>query len=219
MSISSRIDHTLLKPTATHADIVELCHEAIEHGFRAVCVNSCWVREAVRELDKIPVATVIGFPFGACSIDAKIAECIAARVAGATEFDVVWNLGYFKSELPLDTMLELSTIVKIVEPLKVKVIVESGWLSVEEQKKAHSIVLDSGAQCIKTSTGYGHDVYPEKLKTVALWKELGGLEIKASGGIRSLSDARGLIELGADILGTSRGVAIVEEWQSETGKN
>jgi deoxyribose-phosphate aldolase len=219
MSIASKIDHTFLKPTATHVDIVELCNGAVDHGFRAVCVNSCWVREAVRELQEshgstIPVATVIGFPFGACSIDAKIAECIAARVAGATEFDVVWNLGFFKSELPLDTMLELRSIVKIVEPLKVKVIVESGWLSVEEQKKAHSIVLDSGAQCIKTSTGYSADEIIKKLRTVAMWKNMGGLEIKASGGIKSRLDAAAFLEAGADILGTSSGVNIVEEQEN-----
>jgi deoxyribose-phosphate aldolase len=114
-------------------------------------------------------------------------------------------------------MLELRTIVKIVEPLKVKVIVESGYLTEAEQKTAYSIVLDSGAQCIKTSTGYcPDDSFGEKVNTVIRWKELGGLEIKASGGIKSWSDARGLIKLGADIIGTSRGIAILEE---ETGKN
>jgi deoxyribose-phosphate aldolase len=171
-------------------------------------------------LDKIPVATVIGFPFGAASIDSKIAECIAARVAGATEFDVVWNLGLFKSERFLDVMLELRTIVKIVEPLKVKVIVESGWLSEDEQKTAHSIVLDSGAQCIKTSTGYcPDDDWARKVATVKLWKELGGLEIKASGGIKILGTVSTFLEAGADIIGTSSGVKIYDEWEAETGKN
>jgi deoxyribose-phosphate aldolase len=222
MSIATKIDHTLLSPTATYKDIVKLCEEAVEYGFRSVCVNSSWVREAAVQLQgsEIPVATVIGFPFGACSMDAKIAEAIAAKVAGATEFDVVWNQGLFKSGRPLDTMLELNTLVKIVDPSVVKVIVESGNLSIKEQEKANAIVLDSGAQVIKTSTGYGHgDDIIKKLTTVAMWKNLGGLKIKASGGIKDLTTAQSFLEAGADIIGTSSGVAIAEEHEAETGKN
>jgi deoxyribose-phosphate aldolase len=226
--LASKIDHTFLKPNGSGKDIIKLCQEAMEYGFRSVCVNSSWVKAASKFLQDAPflgdqvteIATVIGFPFGACSTEAKVSECIAARVAGATEFDVVWNIGLLKSGRPLDVMLELHTLVKIVHPLKVKVIVESGYLDAEEQEQAYNIIQDSGAQCIKTSTGYcPEDDLVKKLETVRLWKGLGDLEIKASGGIKSYDAAKMFLASGADILGTSSGVAIAEEYDSEAGKN
>jgi deoxyribose-phosphate aldolase len=117
-------------------------------------------------------------------------------------------------------MLEIHTIVKIVEPLKVKVIVESGCLDKAEQKTAYSIVLDSGAQCIKTSTGRcPDDNFLDKIDTVKFWKELGSLEIKASGGIKDWSSAQRFLESGADILGTSSGILIIDQQEVEEMSN
>ena len=202
------IDHTNLKPYATTRDIIVLCEEALYYNFRAVCVHPSWVSLAAKALENtdIKIAAVIGFPLGAnCSIF-KLAEAIDVIKKGANEIDMVWNLGLFKDGKYLKVRDEIAKIVELDVP--VKVIVETCYLNTDELGKAYQIVRDSGADCIKTSTGFG----PEgaEYSIVELWKSLGDLRIKAAGSIKSYDSAKKFIEVGADYLGTSHGVAIMQ---------
>ncbi len=196
------IDHTLLKPWATENDIRLLCEEAQDYDFRGVCVNPRFVRLA----KKFPVlvSAAVDFPLG-CSLN-KIDLAKKAIDLGADEIDVVWDLSSFLEERFLKVTQELSRIVNLGTPIKV--IVESCFLTIQQQRIAYQIVKDSGAWCIKTSTGLFGGVMFE---TVALWKSISGLKIKASGGIKSLLHARAMLRAGADIIGTSSGVQILEE--------
>lgn len=200
------IDHTLLKPWSTEKDIIQLCQEARDYKFRAVCVNPKYIELAVTELNgtKVLVASVIDFPLG-CSFDKKdLAE--DAIDLGAKELDVVWDLGDFKERHYLRIMNEIHNIVGLNDDIKIKVIVESCFLDENEQRKAYQIVQDSGAWCIKTSTGMFGGA---EFETIKLWRSLGDLKIKASGGISSRSRAQCMLDYGADIIGTSHGVNIV----------
>jgi len=202
------IDHTNLKPYATTRDIIVLCEEALYYNFRAVCVHPSWVSLAAKALENtdIKIAAVIGFPLGAnCSIF-KLAEAIDVIKKGANEIDMVWNLGLFKDGKYLKVRDEITKIVELNVP--VKVIVETCYLDSDELSKAYQIVRDSGAFCIKTSTGFGPK--GAEYSTVKFWKTfLGGLKIKAAGNIRSYDSAKKFIEVGADFLGTSQGIAIM----------
>ncbi len=221
MSIAQNIDHTNLKATATSGDIIKLCGEAEYQSFRAVCVNPQYVHLVKQCLvnPDIKVATVIGFPLGANHLAVKVYESQIAANEGANELDVVWNLGLFKDQKYLAVMKELQSIVDIVHSMGVlvKVIVETCYLNYAETCSAWQIVKDSGAYCIKTSTGFGPEgaVY----YIVARWKELGNLKIKASGDIKSYAQAKNFIEVGADILGTSHGIHIVQGEKDEAKSN
>jgi len=210
--MNDKIDHTLLKSMATSNDIFRLCQECDEYGFRGVCVPPTYVKQASQLLkySYYQIATVIGFPLGFHRSAVKIKEAEIALTEGATELDVVWDLGAFLSKEYLRVTTELARIVNL--GVTTKVIVESGYLTNEQLKIAHSIVKDSGAQYIKTSTGYspGADI-----QTVKLWKKLGGLKIKASGGISTLVTAQEFINNGADIIGTSHGASISKELKRE----
>lgn len=204
------IDHTNLKPYATEADIFKLCEEARKYNFRAVCVHPSWVALASDYLrgSDIKIAAVVGFPLGANRSIFKLAEAIDVIKRGANEIDMVWNLGLFKSAKYLKVRDEIAEIVKLNTDVLVKVIVETCYLNLGGLGKAYQIVTDSGATCIKTSTGFG----PEgaEYSTVKLWKSLGDLKIKAAGGIKTYQQAQNFIAMGADFLGTSRGVAIMQ---------
>ena len=211
--IAQHIDHTNLKATATPADIIKLCGEAEVHNFRAVCMQPQYVNLAKQYLanSDIKIATVIGFPLGANHYAVKVYESQIASNEGANELDVVWNLGLFKDQKYLATMKELQGIVDAVYPMGVlvKVIVETCYLDYAETCSAWQIVKDSGAYGIKIVTGFR----PEgaaKSAAIKIWKELGNLKIKASGGIKNYNQAKNFIEMGADILGTSHGVHIVQ---------
>lgn len=218
MSIAEYIDHTNLKPTATHSDIVKLCDEARDYGFRGICINPCWVSVTEKELKDIEIVTVIGFPLGANCVETKIFEVEVATVNGATEIDVVWNLGAFKNRKYLQVVEELVKIVDIAM-VPVKVIVEACYLDESELIKAYQIVKDSGADYIKTSTGFGPQGATHL--AVATWKKLGdlknsdNLKIKAAGGIRMYQSAKEFIRIGADVLGTSHGVLMVQEEKNQ----
>lgn len=200
------VDHTCLRPNATIDDIIDLCKEANKYNFRAVCVAPTYAYVARKHYKGI-IVTVVGFPTGAYITDVKIEEARRAIEYGATEFDVVWDLGAFKSNRLLYTMGSLSYIVKEVAPIKVKVIVEEYYLNKEEKETAWKIVRDSGAWGIKTSTGFAP--YGATISTVKQWKALGDdLKIKAAGGIRTLNQVKSFIDAGADIIGTSHGVQI-----------
>ena len=203
------IDHTNLKPYATEADIIGLCEEALYYNFRAVCVHPCWVALVTEHLrgSDIKIAAVVGFPLGANCTTTKVCEATESFERGAGEIDMVWNIGSFKSVKYLKVMYEIEQIVEITNKILVKVIVETYYLNLHELGIAHQIVKDSGAGCIKTSTGFAPR--GAEYADVNFLKILDGLKIKAAGGIKTYEQANDFIEMGADFLGTSHGVAIM----------
>ena len=212
MQLEKYIDHTLLKPTASEEEIRKLCEEARTYDFYAVCVNSCYLDLATDELKGSPIklAAVVGFPLGAMATDVKIAEAKYCIEHGADEIDVVMNIGWFKSGQYDRVQEELSLIKKSIGDSVLKVIIETCFLSDEEKIVASKLVVASGADFVKTSTGFGGGgATPED---VALMKKAveDKIQIKASGGIRDRETALGYIEMGVARLGTSSGVKIIE---------
>lgn len=207
--IAEYIDHTNLKATATPGDIEKLCQEAIEHKFRAICINTVNIPVAVATLKNsaIQIATVIDFPLGASYIDIKLSDIDMAWALGADEIDVVWNLGAFKNGEYLKVLMELTKIMDISHNKIVKVIVEAPYLNKEECEQAFRIVADSGAQYINSSTRSFGD--PQFLP-IKLWSKCeSDLKIKAAGGIKTYQQANEYINAGADIIGTSSGIEIL----------
>ncbi len=213
--IAKYIDHTLLLPQAIKAEVSKLCQEAIQHNFYAVCVNPCFVRQAVKELSssKVAVATVIGFPLGANLTDTKIAETNKAVSEGAEEIDMVINVGALKGgELDYVTE-EIKSVVRAAKNVPVKVIIECDLLSDDEKVQATECCVKAGAAMVKTSTGFVKDGKGATVADIELIKKaLAGakLGIKASAGIRDYAKAKSLIEAGATRLGTSASIEIVK---------
>jgi deoxyribose-phosphate aldolase len=207
------IDHTLLRPDATAAEIDRLCDEAIEHGFAAVCINPTWVRRAADRVrgTGVAVASVIGFPFGAATSEVKAMEARRAIRDGAREIDMVLNIGALKSGMR-DVVRE--DIAKVSDACHEggtlnKVIIETALLTDEEKVVACVLAKEAKADYVKTSTGYasgGATVFD-----VALMRETVGprLGVKASGGIRTAEDVQDMIAAGATRIGASAGVKIV----------
>lgn len=222
LALANCIDHTLLNPAATTADVVKLCAEAAEYKFFAVCVNPVHVKRAVRELSSTPVvvATVVGFPLGADLTDIKIAQAQRSLFEGAEELDMVMNIGALK-ELDSDYVLsEIQAIVRAAGKYAVKVIIECDILSEEEKIRATQLCAKAGASMVKTSTGFVKEGKGATVEDVILLKQTidnivasgaTELKIKASGGIRDYNQAIALIEAGASRLGTSYGVNILKE--------
>ena len=211
ITLASYIDHTLLKPTATHIEIEKICTEALEYGFAAVCVPPPFVAMARRA--GVRTATVIGFPFGYSTAAAKLAEVERAIADGADELDVVINLVFEKSGNWVDLSAEMGVLVERVHGAgrMIKVIIESGVLTEEEIIRCCELYAALGVDFVKTSTGYA-----EKGATVEAVRLMrahlpAAVRIKASGGIRDAGFARELIAAGADRLGCSAGVKIVTE--------
>jgi len=210
----SYFDHTLLKPDAMQSEIEKLCSEALEYKFFSVCVNPHWIPVVRRLLtsSSVKTCTVVGFPLGANLFTTKIAETEQALAAGAEEIDCVINIGALKSGDVATVKKELAGIVDLCQPnFLVKVIVESGILTDDELATAIKLVSDSGAEFIKTSTGFAaKGASPE---AVSAMKQLGrpGLKIKASGGIRTAQDFKIYSNLGVDRIGASRSVEILKE--------
>jgi len=212
------IDHTLLKADATAKDIEQLCAEARELGFYGVCVNGCRVEQARALLEDSPikVVTVVGFPLGAMDADAKRFETEAAIDAGAQEIDIVLNIGRLKDGNHNYVLRELRDVVEAADERTVKVILETCLLTRQEKVNACQLVVDVGAQFVKTSTGFstsGATIDDVKLREV-VGKKFG---VKAAGGIRDTQTALAMIEAGADRLGTSASVAIVRGLPSRPG--
>jgi len=214
MNIASFIDHTILKPATALADIEKVCEEAAHYGFAAVCLPPYYVKDAkqIMENSSVNIATVVGFPFGYSHYTSKIAETAQALNDGADEIDMVMNLAAFKS----NDMAYLENEVKEISNLTMsanavlKVIIESGILSEEEIIKCCDLYQHFPVQFLKTSTGYA-----EKGATLEAVKIIRKhlpehIQIKASGGIKTYSFAKELIEAGATRLGCSAGVAIVK---------
>lgn len=215
--LASYIDHTQLKPIATHDDIAKLCDEAIEYGFHSVCVNSCYVKHAADKLLKTPVkvCATIGFPLGAMSKEAKAFEAAEAVKAGATEIDMVANLGLFKSGDYFGVTEDINAVVSAVKQLNseaiVKVILETCYLDSYEKVSICKLAMDGGADFVKTSTGFGPG--GATVEDVILLKKMVGdsLGVKAAGGIRDLETAVAMIEAGATRIGASAGVRLINE--------
>jgi len=211
MKLNNYIDHTLLKPDATKIDIVQLCQEAKEHHFFSVCVNSCWVKLAKKELknSSVKVCSVIGFPLGAMNTKAKVAETKQALKDGAQEIDMVLNIGFLKSKKYNAVLKDIKKVKKAMGKKTLKVILETCLLTDEEITKASELAIKAGADFIKTSTGFSTGGATEK--AVKLMKKVAGnkTKIKASGGIRDTETAKKYIALGVDRIGTSSGIAIV----------
>lgn len=211
MDLAKYIDHTILKPEATPNDIRRLCSEATEHHFAAVCVNPCYVDLAASLLagTGVNVATVIGFPLGANLSSVKAFEAKQAILHGADELDMVINIGAAKLGLWEALLYDIQHVIVEANKKTVKVIVETALLTEEEKRKVCQIVLESGADYIKTSTGFvpgGATVADVKLFKSIVGDKIG---IKASGGVRTLEDAKAMIAAGATRLGTSAGIHII----------
>jgi deoxyribose-phosphate aldolase len=220
-SIARFIDHTLLRPDATADDVRLLCEETARFGFASACVASCWASLAREQLDRlgareIPVCCVVGFPFGSASTVAKVAEARQAVKDGAGEIDMVINVGFLRSGLGKQTAGEIVAMVDACGGDVLKVIIETCYLTDDQKIAAARYVRDAGADFIKTSTGYGPS--GARLEDIALLlREVPGIRIKASGGIRTYEQARAFVEAGASRIGASAGPAIVAGERSVSG--
>ncbi|AEH50913.1 deoxyribose-phosphate aldolase [Pseudothermotoga thermarum] len=208
--IRSKIEHTLLKPTASPEDVERLCNEALEHKFFGVCVNPCYAELTVEKLrgTGIKVVSVVGFPLGASTPSIKAKEAEELVKIGVDEIDMVLNIGMLKSKKWEYVYEEISQVVEASKPAPVKVIIETCYLTLEEKIAACLISELAKAAFVKTSTGFG----PEgaKVEDVHLMKWcVPNLGVKASGGIRTFKQACQMVLAGADRIGTSQGVQLI----------
>ena len=205
MDIAKYIDYTLLKATATPADIEKLCKEALEYGFYSVCVNSGYVPLAAEQLkgSKVNVCTVVGFPLGAMSTQAKLYETSVALSQGAQEIDMVLNVGLFLSGNVAKVLDEIALLKQETGDRVLKVIIETCYLNDDQKRLASQVCVDAGADFVKTSTGFGTG--GATLADVQLIREVVGdrAKIKASGGIRDKQTALQYISLGVDRIGAA----------------
>lgn len=218
-ALNKYFDHTLLKPEATSEQIDKLCEEAAKYDFYSVCVNSCYVARCTEKLHgtDVKIAAVVGFPLGACTSRTKAFETEEACMDGASEVDMVLNVGVFKNG---DYDYIRDDIYAVVEAAAkynaiVKVILETCLLTDDEIEEACKLAKEAGAHFVKTSTGFNSG--GATVADVALMKKTVGdaLEVKASGGIRDYDTAMAMIEAGADRIGASASVAIMEVYENE----
>jgi len=215
MYIGSLIDHTVLRPTTSIADVEQLCRESVEYGFAAVCVPPPFVKRAKTILapTDVQVATVIGFPFGYSATEAKMAETVLALVDGADELDMVINLVALRQGDWDYLTREVALLTEVIhnKGKKIKVIVESGILTKDELLECCRRLGPLGIDFMKTSTGYAEK--GATLEAVQLMRQYlpSVVNIKASGGIKTLAFAQQLVEAGATRLGCSASVQIVKE--------
>jgi len=210
--LAAYVDHTLLKPDASLAQIEKLCAEAREHHFFSVCVNGSWVATCRHLLEgsDVKVACVVGFPLGAMSSDVKRFETETAIDDGAHEIDVVLNIARLKAGEDQAVLRELIDVAEAADERTVKVILETCLLTDAEKVRACQLVVESGCHFVKTSTGFstgGATVADVKLMRETVGPTFG---VKASGGIRDAQTALAMIAVGATRLGTSSGIAIVQ---------
>ena len=209
--LASRIDHTLLRADAGAGDVERLCAEAREYGLFGVCVGGAWVKLASRLLSEtgVRVVSVAGFPLGNASVAGKCFEAAAALKDGASEIDVVLNIGRLKQGDDRYVEQELKELVRTTAGHTVKVIIETCLLTREEKIRACRMIAESGAAFVKTSTGFGKE--GAKVEDVVLLRSYldDTIGVKASGGIRDAKTALEMIGAGASRLGTSSSVAIV----------
>ena len=212
MGLNKYIDHTILKATASSADVQKLCSEAIKHEFYSVCVNGCYVTDAKQLLQgtDVKVAAVVGFPLGAMTTAAKVFEAKEAIENGASEIDMVINVAKLK-DCEFDYVEnEIRLIKEAIGDNVLKVIIEACYLTDEEKVKVCELSLAAKADFVKTSTGFGTG--GATYEDVKLMKSIVGdnAKVKASGGVRDKETAQKYVNLGAERLGTSSGIEIVK---------
>lgn len=218
-TLLSMVDHTLLSPTATMAEIRALCDEGIRYGTASVCIPPSFVAR-VREYaeDRLPICTVIGFPNGYATTETKVFETENAIRNGADEIDMVIDLGMVKEGKYDEILREIQSIKRVCGTKILKVIIETCLLTRDEKIKMCEIVSNSGADFIKTSTGFSTG--GATAEDISLFREhvAPHVRIKAAGGIKTLEDAELFVDLGASRLGTSRIVKIIKKEEEEYGK-
>ena len=215
MDINKYIEHTILKPNLTRNELVQFLDDAKKYSFKGVCINPCHIdfcKDYLKDTG-IKIVTVIGFPLGANQTQVKAFEAAQAALSGADEIDMVINITALKDGDYDYVKNDIQEVVKASQNKPVKVILETDLISKVEIKKACEICIEAGAKFVKTSTGFVKDGVGAKVEDVKLMHEVikdFGLEVKASGGMRTFEDAKAMIEAGATRLGTSAGVKIIE---------
>ncbi|WP_086278197.1 MULTISPECIES: deoxyribose-phosphate aldolase [unclassified Enterococcus] len=213
MELNQMIDHTILKADAKEEDVLRIIEEAKKYEFFSVCINPCWVALAKEHLagTSVDVCTVIGFPLGANTSEVKAYEATDAINNGATEVDMVINVGALKSKQYKKVLKDIQAVVEAAEgKALVKVIIETALLTDEEKIKVCELAKEAGADFVKTSTGFstgGATVADVTLMRKTVGPDMG---VKASGGIHNEAEAKAMIDAGATRIGTSAGVAIME---------
>ncbi len=210
------IDHTVLRPDATKSDVLRLCQEAKSQGFAVIFVPPCYVDEAVAAVagTSIRVGIPIGFPLGGHTTKAKVAEAVEAMSRGARVLDMVLNVSRLKSGDVDYVRRDIAEVVKASSEAEHKVILETCYLTEQEKRTACHLVVEAGADYVKTSTGFG--AAGATVADVRLLKETvaGRAKVKASGGIRDWKTTVAMLEAGADRIGTSASLAIMNEWRA-----
>ncbi len=209
--IMAKVDHTLLKPEATWSDIQKICDEAMENHTASICINPCYVKQTAEYMKgAVPVCTVIGFPLGATDTATKVFEARTAIENGAAEIDMVINIGRLKNGEVDFVRDEIAQIKKAIGDHVLKVIIETCLLTDAEKETMCDVVCEAGADFIKTSTGFS--TAGATFADIELFSRCvrGRCKIKAAGGISSVEDMEKFIELGADRLGTSRAVKLLQ---------
>lgn len=215
-NLPALIDHTILRPDATKQDVLRVCHEAKQFGFVVVFVPPCYVDEAVAAVagTAIRVGIPIGFPQGGHTIKAKVAEAVDAVARGARVLDMVINVSRLKSGEYDYVRQDIAEVVKSTPAVEHKVILETCYLTDEEKRTACRLVVEAGAEYVKTSTGFGAG--GATVADVILMKKAvaGRAKVKASGGIRDWKTTQTMLEAGADRIGASASLVILHQWQT-----
>lgn len=215
-NLPALIDHTVLRPDATRMDVLRLCQEAKDQGFTVIFVPPCYVNEAVSAVSgtAIRVGIPIGFPLGGHTTRAKVAEAVEAVSCGATVLDMVINISRLKSGDVDLVRQDIAEVVQATPHIEHKVILETCYLTTQEKLTACRLVVEAGADYVKTSTGFGPA--GATVEDVLLMKKAvaGKAKVKASGGIRDWKTTRSMLEAGADRIGTSASLPILHEWKT-----
>ena len=219
MNITEKIQHTLLKITATADDIKSLCSEAKKYDFQAVCVQPMWAHLAVNELkdSNTIVCAVADFPHGASGLKANAAEVADLISKGVEEIDVVCKIGYLRSGMYDEFRDDLANVVNAANGKITKVILETSILTDEELQKAVELSIEAGMDYIKTASGFNGPGATVPIIERMFELAAGRVKVKAAGGIRCYDDAVAMVNAGADVLGTSSGVAIITGAESGSG--
>jgi deoxyribose-phosphate aldolase len=215
-NLPALIDHTVLRPDATKVEVLRLCAEAKANGFTVIFVPPCYIDEVVAVVagTGIRVGIPIGFPLGGHSTATKVAEAIEAVQRGATVLDMVLNISRLKSADHDYARMDIAEVVKATPGVEHKVILETCYLTHQEKQTACHLVVEAGADYVKTSTGFG--AAGATVEDVRLLKETvaGRVKVKASGGIRDWKTTRAMLDAGADRIGTSASLKIIDEWRA-----
>ena len=219
-NLPALIDHTVLKPEATKHDVLRLCEEAKAHGFTVIFVPPCYVDEAAAAIagTSIRLGIPIGFPLGGHTTSAKVAEAVDAVSRGARVLDMVLNVSRLKSGDHDYVRTDIAEVVKATPGVEHKVILETCYLTQEEKRTACHLVVEAGAEYVKTSTGFGAS--GATVADVRLLKETvaGTAKVKASGGIRDWKTTLAMLDAGADRIGTSASLTILQQWHTSLGQ-